>query len=200
MRWWGVDETLLELFARHLQAANFVGNPMDRFRAVINGRAHGPNQTPRSIGLYGGRYTIEFRPGKSDSVSVAVQRWKLTCIAYARRCGLFLPREPQRVAGGRVDGRRLGDDGGGVRGESFSPPSVAPGAGWPILPDPARRGWICSQRDAVLLAAPAASCVGVLWSKSTCDGSRVVEMIVIVKLKSVLTRNCNGGSLLMLSR
>ena len=149
-----------ELFARHPQAADFAGNPMDRFRAVINGRAHGPNQTPRSIGLYGGRYTIEFRPGESDRVSVAVQLGNLTCIAYARRCGLFLPREPQRIAGGRVDGRRLGDDGGGVCGVSFSSPSVAPGAGWPILPGPARWGRICSQRDAVPLAAPTASCDG----------------------------------------
>jgi predicted metal-dependent hydrolase len=71
MRWWGIDKTLLELFARHLLAADFAGNPMDRFRGVIDGRAHGPNQTPRLLGLYGGWYTIEFRPGESARVSVA---------------------------------------------------------------------------------------------------------------------------------
>jgi hypothetical protein len=42
----------------------FEGNPMDRFRGVIDGRAYGPNQSPRSIGLYGGWYTIKFRPGE----------------------------------------------------------------------------------------------------------------------------------------
>jgi hypothetical protein len=64
MLWWGIDEMLAELFACHLLADDFKGNPMDRFRGVIDGRAHGPNQTPRSMGLYGGRYMIEFRPGK----------------------------------------------------------------------------------------------------------------------------------------
>jgi hypothetical protein len=61
---WGIDETLAELFARHPLADDFGGNPMDRFRGVIDGRAYGRNQTPRSMGLYGGRYTIEFRPVK----------------------------------------------------------------------------------------------------------------------------------------
>jgi hypothetical protein len=37
---------------------------MDRFRGVIDGGAYGPNQMPRSMGLYGGRYMIEFRPGE----------------------------------------------------------------------------------------------------------------------------------------
>jgi hypothetical protein len=64
MLWWGIDETLAELVARHPAADNFEGNPMDVFRGVINGRAYGPNQMPRSLGLYGGRYTIEFRPGE----------------------------------------------------------------------------------------------------------------------------------------
>jgi hypothetical protein len=93
-----------------------------------------------------------------------------------------------------VDGRRLGDDGGGVCGVSFSSPSVAPGEGWPILPCPARWGWVCSQRDSVPLAGHAASCVVVLWSMRTCDGSRVVELIVLVKLSSVRNHNCNGMS------
>jgi len=38
---------------------------MERFRAVIDEREYGPDQTPRDIGLYGGRYTVEFRPGES---------------------------------------------------------------------------------------------------------------------------------------
>jgi hypothetical protein len=64
MLWWGIDETLAELFVRHPSAADFVGNPMGMFQGVIDGRAYGPNQTPRSLGLYGGRYTIEFHPGE----------------------------------------------------------------------------------------------------------------------------------------
>ena len=60
MLWWGIDETLAELFAHHPSADDFEGNPMDVFR----GHAYEPNQTPRSLELYGGRYTIEFHPGK----------------------------------------------------------------------------------------------------------------------------------------
>ena len=65
MLWWGMDETLSELFARHPCAEDFEGNAMERFRAVIDEREYGPDQTPRDIGLYGGRYTVEFRPGES---------------------------------------------------------------------------------------------------------------------------------------
>ena len=64
MLWWGVDKTLVELFMIHPSVEDFEGNPMDAFRGVINGHAYGPNQMPRSIGLYGGRYTIEFHPGE----------------------------------------------------------------------------------------------------------------------------------------
>jgi hypothetical protein len=53
MLWWGIDKTLAELFARHPLVDDFEGNPMDAFRGVIDGRAYGPNQTPRSVGLYG---------------------------------------------------------------------------------------------------------------------------------------------------
>jgi hypothetical protein len=53
MLWWGIDETLAELFARHPSADNFEGNPMDVFWGVIDGRAYGLNQMPRSLGLYG---------------------------------------------------------------------------------------------------------------------------------------------------
>jgi hypothetical protein len=54
MLWWGMDETLAELFARQPSAKDFEGNPRERFRVVIDGVAYGPNRTPRSIGLYGG--------------------------------------------------------------------------------------------------------------------------------------------------
>jgi hypothetical protein len=59
-----MDETLAELFARHPSADDFEGNLMDRLWGVIDGCAYGPNQTPKSIGLYGGRYRIEFCPGE----------------------------------------------------------------------------------------------------------------------------------------
>ena len=60
MLWWGIDEMLAELFAHHLLAEDFEGNPMDIFRGVIDGRVYGPNCTPRSIGYWvvWGRYTI----------------------------------------------------------------------------------------------------------------------------------------------
>lgn len=65
MLWWGIDETLAELFARHPSSGDFEGNPVDAFQCVIAGGEYGPDQTPRSLGLYGGRYTIEFHPGES---------------------------------------------------------------------------------------------------------------------------------------
>ena len=64
MLWWGMDEMLAELFACHSSAEDFEGNPMGRFQAVVDGRMYGPDQTPRNIGLYGGWYTIVFRPGE----------------------------------------------------------------------------------------------------------------------------------------
>lgn len=64
MLWWGMDETLAELFTHHPLAGDFEGNPMELFWGVIDGHKYGQNQTPRSIGLYGGRYTIEFHPGE----------------------------------------------------------------------------------------------------------------------------------------
>jgi hypothetical protein len=90
MLWWGIDETLSELFARHLSAANFVGSPMDRFRGVIDGHAHGPNQTPRSLGLYGGRYMTEFRPGESARASVAMHLWHADLLCMYTQAGTFL--------------------------------------------------------------------------------------------------------------
>jgi len=64
MLWWGMDETLAELFARHSNSPGFEGNPMGRFTAEIEGERFGPNQTLAKIGLFGGRYTIVFRPGE----------------------------------------------------------------------------------------------------------------------------------------
>ena len=64
MLWWGMDETLAELFARHPSARDFDGNPPDRLRADIADNEYEAVETPVSIGLYGGRYTIPFYPGE----------------------------------------------------------------------------------------------------------------------------------------
>ncbi len=64
MLWWGMDETVAELFACHLQASNFVGNPLSIFCAKIGGIDYGPDDTPNTIGLYGGRYTVVVNPGE----------------------------------------------------------------------------------------------------------------------------------------
>jgi hypothetical protein len=37
---------------------------MGRFMVEIEGERFGPNQTPAKIGLFGGQYTIVFRPGE----------------------------------------------------------------------------------------------------------------------------------------
>jgi hypothetical protein len=60
-----MDEKLAELFARHLLCGWFEGNPMDAFYAVIADEEDGADEMPESLGLYGGRYTIVFHPGKS---------------------------------------------------------------------------------------------------------------------------------------
>jgi len=59
-----MDETLVELFARHLSCGWFEGNLMDAFGAFIAGEEYGADETPDSLGLYGGRYTIVFHPGE----------------------------------------------------------------------------------------------------------------------------------------
>jgi hypothetical protein len=38
---------------------------MDAFCVVIAGEEDGADETPDSLGLYGGRYTIVIHPGKS---------------------------------------------------------------------------------------------------------------------------------------
>ena len=38
---------------------------MDAFYAVIAGEEYGADETPKLLGLYGGRYTIVFYSGKS---------------------------------------------------------------------------------------------------------------------------------------
>ena len=72
MLWWGMDETLAELFAHHPNSPWFEGNPMGRFTAEIEGERFGPNQTPAKIGLFGGRYTIVFRTGSWSHTTVCV--------------------------------------------------------------------------------------------------------------------------------
>ena len=52
-----MDETLAELFGW------FEGNPMDAFFVVIAGKEYGADETPASLGLYGGRYMIVFHSG-----------------------------------------------------------------------------------------------------------------------------------------
>jgi hypothetical protein len=64
MLWWGMDETVAELFARHPQASNFEGNVMSAFRAEIGVNEYGPDEMPSTIGLYGGRYTVIVYPGE----------------------------------------------------------------------------------------------------------------------------------------
>ena len=64
MLWWGVVETVAELFARHPQASNFDGNSMSAFHAEIGVNEYGPDETPSTIGLYGGRYTVIVYPGE----------------------------------------------------------------------------------------------------------------------------------------
>ncbi len=38
---------------------------MDAFYAVIAGEEYGADETPETLGLYGGRYRIVFHPGES---------------------------------------------------------------------------------------------------------------------------------------
>ena len=64
MLWWGVDEMLAQLFAHLPDSSGFEGNPMGRFTAQIEGERFGLNQTPAKLGLFGGQYTIVFRPGE----------------------------------------------------------------------------------------------------------------------------------------
>ena len=49
-----MDETVAELFACHLQASNFDGNPMSVFRAEIGGSENGLDEMLSTTGLYGG--------------------------------------------------------------------------------------------------------------------------------------------------
>ncbi len=64
MLWWGMDKTVAELFACHLQASNFYENPMSVFCAEIWGSEYGPDATPSMMGLYGGRYTVVVNPSE----------------------------------------------------------------------------------------------------------------------------------------
>jgi len=77
MLWWGMDETLVELFACHPSADCFDENPMDAFSAAIGNSKYGPDETPTTIRLYGGCYTIRFKPGES------LGSWELPAKLYA---------------------------------------------------------------------------------------------------------------------
>ena len=59
-----MDKMLAELFVRHPSCDWFVGNLMDAFFVVIAGEEYGAGETPESLGLYGGRYTVEFHSGE----------------------------------------------------------------------------------------------------------------------------------------
>ena len=68
MLWWGMDETLVELFACHPTADCFFdGNLIDAFSTTIGDSEYGPDEMPTMIGLYGGSYTIRFEPGESPA-------------------------------------------------------------------------------------------------------------------------------------
>ena len=60
-----MDETLAELFTHHPSSGCFEGNAMGAFHAVKAGEEYGVDETPETLGLYGGHYTIEFHPGKT---------------------------------------------------------------------------------------------------------------------------------------
>jgi hypothetical protein len=101
-----MDETLAELFVCHPSTDDFEVNPMDIFQGVIDDHAYGPNLTPRTIGLYGGRYTIEFRPGEflRERVLCMLRVGDANSCVCANMCGLQLPCELQRPVGRGVDG------------------------------------------------------------------------------------------------
>ena len=52
------------LFARHPQASNFNGIPMSLFCTEIGGINYSPDDTPNTIRLYGGWYTVVVNLGE----------------------------------------------------------------------------------------------------------------------------------------
>ena len=57
---------MAELFARHPQACNFEGNLWSAFSAKIRGSKYGPEETPRTIRLYGEQHTVIINPGECE--------------------------------------------------------------------------------------------------------------------------------------
>ena len=112
MLWWGVDETVAELFAHHPQASNFDGNPMSAIRAEIGVNEYGPDETPSTIGLYGGRYTVIVYPGECILGALLCPHRVLAPSFFLNRHRLRRKVNVQRYAGGGVVRRRAG--GGGV--------------------------------------------------------------------------------------
>lgn len=105
MLWWGMDETVAELFARHPQANNFKGNVMSAFRAEIGVNEYG-------IGLYGGRYTVIVYPGECILGALLCPHRVLAPSFFLNRHRLRRKVNVQRYEGGGVVRRRAG--GGGV--------------------------------------------------------------------------------------
>jgi len=60
-----MDKTSAELFMCHPSCGCFEGNPFEAIGAFIAGKEYGGEETPDVLGLYGGWYTIVFRPGES---------------------------------------------------------------------------------------------------------------------------------------
>ena len=101
-----------ELFARHPQASNFDGNPMSVFRAKIGVNEYGPDETPSTIGLYGGRYTVIVYPGECILGALLFPHRVLVPSFFLHRHRLQRKVNVQRYEGGGVVCRRAG--GGGV--------------------------------------------------------------------------------------
>ena len=59
-----MDE-MAELFACHPSCGGFEGIPTEAFSAFIEGKEYGPDEMPKTLGLYCGQYTVVFRPGES---------------------------------------------------------------------------------------------------------------------------------------
>ena len=75
---------LAELFARHLSCGFFEGNQLNAFGVCIAGEEYGPDETPKSLGLYGGGdYTIVFHPG---------ELWRAVCakVIEANPCRVLI--------------------------------------------------------------------------------------------------------------
>lgn len=69
---WGVNKTFMELFSCRDCASACDGNPASELVADIGGEEYGPWDTPASFGLYGGWYTVKFRPGECGACHLVI--------------------------------------------------------------------------------------------------------------------------------